>query len=117
MKPSLDADRVYIAHMVDCIGRVQTYCGGGESSFMQSQLIQDAVVRNLQTMAESSQRLSDPTKALAPDVPWRAISGFRNIIVHDYLGLDLAMVWQVVAAELPPLLAGLHKIQAVVQES
>jgi uncharacterized protein with HEPN domain len=117
MKPSLDADRVYLVHMIDCIGRVLKYCEGGEASFMQSQLIQDAVIRNLQTMAESSQRLSDSTKALAPDVPWRAISGFRNIIVHDYLGLDLAMVWQVVDSELPNLLAGLNKIQAAVQGS
>ena len=111
MKPAPEADTVYLAHMIECIGRVFTYCESGESSFRQSRLIQDAVIRNLQTMAESSQRLSEPTKAISPDVPWRAISGFRNIIVHDYLGVDLDMVWQVVATDLPTLQAALLKIK------
>jgi uncharacterized protein with HEPN domain len=112
MKPGPDADLVYLSHMIECINRVFEYCEGGESSFRQSRLIQDAVIRNLQTMAESSQRLSESTKAIASDVPWRAISGFRNIIVHDYLGVDLDMVWQVVSSELPLLQAALLKINA-----
>jgi uncharacterized protein with HEPN domain len=62
-------------------------------------------------MAESSQRLSDASKARAPEVPWRAISGFRNIIVHDYLGVDLDVVWQVVAVDLPGLRAGLLRLK------
>ena len=112
MQPSPDADLVYLSHMIECINRVFEYCEGGESSFRQSHLIQDAVIRNLQTMAESSQRLSESTKAIASDVPWRAISGFRNIIVHDYLGVDLDMVWQVVSSDLPLLQAALLKINA-----
>lgn len=112
MKTGPDADLVYLSHMIECINRVFEYCEGGESSFRQSRLIQDAVIRNLQTMAESSQRLSDSTKAIASDVPWRAISGFRNIIVHDYLGVDLDMVWQVVSSDLPLLRAELLKINA-----
>lgn len=110
MKPGHDADQVYLSHMIECIDRVFKYCEGGESTFKNSQLIQDAVVRNLQTMAESSQRLSDRAKSLNTLVPWRAISGFRNIIVHDYLGVDIDMVWQVVSTDLPALQAGLLKI-------
>ncbi len=112
MKPSREADLVYVVHMLECIDRVLDYCAGGEASFRQSRLIQDAVIRNLQTMAESSQRLSDSTRAIASEVPWRAISGFRNIIVHDYLGVDIDMVWQVVSAELPALLTQLLKVRA-----
>ena len=69
MKPGPDADLVYLSHMIECINRVVEYCEGGESSFRQSRLIQDAVIRNLQTMAESSQRMSNPTKAIGCDVP------------------------------------------------
>ena len=86
MKTGVQADRVYLNHMLECIARVLKYCEGGEATFKQSQLIQDAVIRNLQVMAESSQRLSDVTKALAPDVPWRAISGFRSLNVAASAG-------------------------------
>lgn len=65
--------------------------------------MQDAVIRNLQTLAESSQRLSDDIKATEPQVPWRELSGFRNVIVHGYLGIDLGAVWLVVEHDLPPL--------------
>jgi uncharacterized protein with HEPN domain len=73
-------------------------------------MIQDAVIRNLQTMAESSQRLSEATKSSVPDVDWRAISGFRNILVHDYLGVDPNVVWAVVEYDLPNLKAALIRL-------
>ncbi len=110
MKPSLEADRVYIAHMLECIGRISEYTGDDEAHFRASRLIQDAVVRNLQTLAESSQRLTEQTKASEPAVPWRSIAGFRNILVHDYLAMDVDVIWQVVANELPPLHAALQRM-------
>lgn len=55
MKSGNESNQVYIVHMLECIERVKTYTDGGESVFRQSQLIQDAVIRNLQVMAESSQ--------------------------------------------------------------
>ncbi len=112
-----DRDRVYVAHMLDCIERIFDYCENDEIKFRSSRLIQDAVIRNLQTMAESAQRLSDNSKALAPELPWRAISGFRNVVVHDYLGLDLQAVWLVVASHLPSLKIGLEKIQVKIERS
>lgn len=112
MKPSPISDAVHIAHMLECIEKVQSYTAGGEASFRGSTLIQDAVMRNLQTMAESGQKLSETLKAQHPLVPWRAISGFRNIIVHDYLGLDLDVVWSVVDKELPALKRALLTMQA-----
>ncbi len=111
MKSGNEADHIYILHMLECIERVKTYTSDGESVFLQSQLVQDAVIRNLQVMAESSQRLSESTKLIAPDVPWRSISGFRNIMVHDYLGLDLEVIWSVVSQELPNLEMALSKIK------
>jgi len=111
MNSGSEADQVYIVHMLECIERVKTYTSDGESVFRQSQLVQDAVIRNLQVMAESSQRLNDSTKLIAPDVPWRSISGFRNIMVHDYLGLDLDVIWSVVSQELPHLEMALFRIK------
>ncbi|MBL8324245.1 MAG: DUF86 domain-containing protein [Rubrivivax sp.] len=54
--------------------------------------MQDAVIRNLQMLTESSQRLSSEIKATESQIPWRELSGFRNVIVHGYLGVDLGSV-------------------------
>jgi uncharacterized protein with HEPN domain len=98
-----EQDRVLVEYMLECIGRIEKYIAGQREKFFTSDLIQDAVVRNLQTMAESSQRLSNECKEFRPDIDWRAISGFRNILVHDYFGLDLNLIWLVVEKELPIL--------------
>lgn len=93
---------VYIDHMLECLQRIGIYIES-KSQFYDSRLVQDAVVRNLQVMAESSQRLSDEIKEAYPDVPWKEISGFRNILVHDYLGVDLDVIWSVIEQDLPLL--------------
>lgn len=101
-----------LAHMRECIERVRAYTEGDKSRFETSRLVQDAVIRNLQTLTESSQRLSDSIKTTEPQVPWRELAGFRNVIVHGYLGIDLAAVWLVVEKDLPPLAAALERLVA-----
>ena len=70
---------------------------------MASHMIQDAVLRNLQTMAEATQRLSDAAKATHPETEWRTIAAFRNVLVHDYLGVDLEKTWEIVQRDVPRL--------------
>jgi len=105
-------DQTCIAHMIECIQRIENYVIAGKESFLNTELIQDAVLRVLQVMAESSQRLSAQAKGSCPEIDWRSISGFRNILVHDYLGgIDHELIWQVIKQELPPLKLALLKIQ------
>lgn len=85
--------------------------------FRSSRLIQDAVTRNLQILAESSQRLSEGTKATEPGIQWRAISGFRNILVHDYLAIDIDAMWLVVDGELAHLKAAIERMTARLPDS
>jgi uncharacterized protein with HEPN domain len=97
-------DRLYLIHIKECIERIESYLGDADKQeFFNSTLLQDAVIRNLQVLAESSQHLSDETKDNRRDIDWYKISGFRNILVHDYLGIDLDTVWNIVANELPVL--------------
>jgi uncharacterized protein with HEPN domain len=96
-------DRVYLYHILDCIQRVEEDTAGGYTFFAASRTHQDAVMRNLQVMAESTQRLSDAIKFTQPAVQWQMIAGFRNVLVHDYLGVDVDIVWDVVIQDLPPL--------------
>jgi uncharacterized protein with HEPN domain len=104
VKPTAASDLVLLAHMLDCIARIREYTGGDRERFFGSRLIQDAVIRNLQVMAESSQRLSAEAKALEPNVPWAKIAGMRNILVHPYLGgIDADTIWAVVERDLGSL--------------
>lgn len=103
-------NRVYLEHILDCIRRIEEYTESDKNRFLESTLVQDAVTRNLQTMAESTQRLSDALKSSNPAVDWRAISGFRNILVHDYLGLDLERIWGIVERRLPLLKAEIERM-------
>jgi uncharacterized protein with HEPN domain len=96
-------DGLYLLHMRECIHRVRQYTADGKQEFWADSKTQDAVLRNLQTLAESAQRLSAELKARRPDVDWRAISGFRNILVHDYLGVDLDDIWNIVTQDIPTL--------------
>jgi len=96
-------DRLYLIHVLECIARIEDYVSGGEDSFAKSSLVQDAVLRNLQTLAESTQRLADALKSEHGEVNWRRIAGLRNVLVHNYLGLDIPQVWQIIVRELPAL--------------
>lgn len=80
---------------------------------MQSTLIQDATVRNLEIVGEATKNLSDTLRDGSPEVPWARMAGMRDVLIHNYMGVDLEIVWGVVAEEIPPLL---DKLSALLQE-
>src|SRR5438128_1095108 len=96
-------DRVYLQHIVECIRRIEENTGQGREEFLQSHTLQDAVLRNLQTLSEATQRLSDDSKAKHPQIEWPRIAAFRNVLVHNYLGLDLEIIWQITQRDVPEL--------------
>lgn len=102
--------RVYLRHIQRCIRRIDEYTEGGRDAFLASPIVQDATLRNLQTIAESTQRLSDDLKAKHAEVDWQALSGFRNVLVHDYLGIDLEQVYDSIEKHLPGLLKAIESL-------
>jgi uncharacterized protein with HEPN domain len=103
-------DRVYLRHILECIRRIEEDTAGGKDAFLSSHTLQDAVLRNLQTLAESTQRLSENLKARHPQIEWRRIAAFRNILVHDYLGIDLERVWEITQRDVPELKTAVLRI-------
>ena len=103
MRQNKYSDRILLEHIRECIGLVQEFTSKGQSSFNESMLIQGAVIRYLQVLSESTQRLSDAIKKTEPDIPWRGIRDFRNILTHGYLQIDTEIVWSVVEKDLPAL--------------
>ena len=75
------------------------------------ELIQDGVIRNLQTLGQSVLKPSEPLKAAHPEVDGKSIVGLRNVLVHDYLGVNISRVWEIVERDLPDLKAKLATIQ------
>ena len=96
-------DRVYLLHILDCIQRIEEDTAAGRDRFLATHTLQDAVLRNLQTLSESTQRLSQATKDRCPEIQWQRIAAFRNVLVHDYLGVDLERIWEIVQRDIPEL--------------
>lgn len=92
----------YARHILDAIGRIQRIQQRG--SIAEDEVPYDATLRNLQTLSEATQHLPEGLRAASPEIPWQLIRGFRNILVHNYLGdIDPVTVADVVEVRLPPL--------------
>jgi uncharacterized protein with HEPN domain len=96
-------DRAYLAHLRDAIGKITAYTAGGREAFLKDTLVQDGVVRNLEIIGEAVKHLSDALRQQHPDIPWKRIAGMRDEMIHEYFGVDLAIVWNVVEQHLPAL--------------
>jgi uncharacterized protein with HEPN domain len=106
-----ERDFVYIQHILECINKINNYAKNGKNDFYNNEMVQDAILRRLQTMAESTQRLSKEIKDNLPNINWQGLSGFRNILVHDYLdGIDIENVWYLIENYLPDLEIGIKNI-------
>ena len=107
-------DRAYLQHIGDSIERILEYTAKGEPTFLSDKKTQDAVIRNFEVIGEAVKQLSDNLKSEHPDIPWRQIAGMRDKMIHEYFGVNLQLVWEVVQGELPPLRA---KIQSMLQSA
>ena len=96
-------DRIYLQHIHDAISRIVSYTTGGRDAFLASPQAQDAVIRNLEIIGEAVKHLSAELRQRHPDIPWKRIAGMRDEMIHEYFGVDLTIVWNVVEQHIPPL--------------
>jgi uncharacterized protein with HEPN domain len=89
--------------MLEALERIAQRTGSGREAFASDELIQTWVVHHLLILGEAAARLGRDFHAAHPSIPWARMVGMRNILVHEYFGLDLDAVWMVVEAELPRL--------------
>jgi uncharacterized protein with HEPN domain len=97
------SQRAYMIHVLECIGRITADSASGRDAVFSSHTLQDAIVRNLQVLCESVRRIDPDYKDTRPEIDWKAISGMRNVLVHDYFDVDFEAVWDVVTRDLSPL--------------
>lgn len=109
--------RVLVLYALECLERIERFTAAGEVEFRGSEMIQGAVLHNLQTMAQSVMQIPDELKANHTEIDWRSLVGFRNVLVHDYLGVSVPRVWEIVQSDLPAVKLALeamrHEIDSV----
>lgn len=103
-------------HVLECIRRVREDSAPGRDAVFGSHTLQDAILRNLQVLCESTKRVDMRYKQGQPHIPWPLISGMRNVLVHDYFDVDFGAVWQIIERDLPPLEKAMREILAELVE-
>ena len=96
-------ERLYLSDIVTAIDRILEYTAAGRQTFLDDRLTQDAVVRNIEILGEAARHVSDATRQANPQIPWNKIVGTRDRVIHGYFRVDLDIIWEVVATELPRL--------------
>lgn len=100
----LVGDKERLLHILDAINEIQSYTSGiTESDFLDNSMMVHATINQLQIIGEACNRVSDATKNLNPEIDWRKIVGLRNILVHEYFGVDRNLIWQIVKYDIPEL--------------
>lgn len=88
---------IYVDDMLEAIVAIERYVFGmDEVKFSQTDYIQDAVIRQLAIIGEAARNMPKDVRGLQPDIPWRKIVDFRNVIIHEYSGVSLGTVWQII---------------------
>jgi uncharacterized protein with HEPN domain len=100
-----EREQLRLQYIQESLQRITQYTAGGRPEFFRESIVQDAVLRRLETLADATHKLSDTLKARHPEVPWRVIYRFRNVAAHAYETIDLERVWEVIEHHLDALAA------------
>lgn len=104
-------DSIYIDHIMESISRIERYLIGiDQDSFLNNEMVQSAVIRELEVIGEASKNISKKTKDMYERVPWRSISGMKDKLIHDYMGVDLDAVWDTATIDILELKTNLSRI-------
>jgi uncharacterized protein with HEPN domain len=106
-------DRLHLAQILFRIQCIERYVESGQEEFSQNDLVQNAVIRCFQVIGDAVKRLSQEFRQTYPQIPWRRIAGFRDVLTHDYEDVDVDEVWRVIAQNLPELK---RQIEEILQE-
>ena len=97
--------------ILDSLGRIESYIGGVDlKEFETDQRTMDAVVRNLEIIGEAARHIPDYIINEYSDIPWKHIRDMRNILIHEYFGIDTGIIWQTITHDLPFLKSRLEQI-------
>ncbi len=107
-------ERLFLADIVDAADAVAAFLlNVDQATFLASDLVRSAVLHKLVVVGEAAARVEPATRALAPEIRWRSIVGFRNLVIHAYFDVDWTIVWETAQVDLPILRAEVAALLAV----
>jgi uncharacterized protein with HEPN domain len=105
-------DSIYMEHIMSSLDKITSYISGhNQQSFLESDQTQDAVIRQLEVIGEATKRISKETSERNSDIPWSDMAGMRDKLIHDYIDVDLWVVWTTASNDVPELKALLEKLK------
>ncbi|MGH7216842.1 MAG: HepT-like ribonuclease domain-containing protein [Nitrospiraceae bacterium] len=104
-------DHVYLRHILDAVAQIRAYLNGlDRNGFDTNRQVQDAVIRQLEIIGEAAKRISPALREQTRTIPWRKITGMRDKLAHDYMGVDLNAVWITVTSDLERLKRSIEEV-------
>lgn len=105
-----------LSDVVEAIDKILLYAKGmAFEDFARNDLVKDAVARNFSIIGEASNRVEDSVRKAFPHIEWDRIRGLRNRVVHDYIGIDYRILWQIKEENLPEFKTQLEEIIAKIE--
>ncbi len=95
--------RVYLAQILERIDRIREYTAVGKDAFLTDQRTQDAVIRNFEVIGEAAKRIPEEYRKKHAGIPWRELAGFRDVLIHQYEGVSVLEVWQIIEKDINPI--------------
>lgn len=103
---------IFVEHILECIKRIEEYTEGiTKDVFFNSTQIQDAIIRRIEIIGEAVKNIPEDMKNRYPDIPWKRIAGMRDILIHEYFGIDLELTWEVAKEEIFELKKKILKVK------
>ncbi len=108
--------RIFIEYILECIELIGDYTKGvTKEDFLKSQQLQDSVIRRIEVIGEAIKNIPREIRDLYLDIPWKRIAGTRDILIHEYWGIDLNLTWEVVVGEIPDLKREMLRIRKEIE--